>query len=123
VVETRAPATDPVPARPPGPDEGAPQRVSEVTRRLVCRVGGHDDSAVRSGSRLAEDLGFDSIQVMELKTRIENELPELGSLPVEELLASLETVGDLSRYLAERLLVPAASAPAAEPSTPEGPRT
>lgn len=97
-----------------------------MTHRLVCRVGGHDPSAVRTHSRLAEDLGFDSIQVMELKTRIENELPELGSLPVEELLASLETVGDLSRYLGERLLVPAAaSAPTAPtvPTAPEGPRT
>lgn len=91
-----------------------------MTHRLVCRVGGHDPSAVRDRSRLAEDLGFDSIQVMELKTRIENELPELGSLPVEELLASLETVGDLARYLGERLLVP--TAPTA-PSAPEGPRT
>ncbi|MEU1071189.1 beta-ketoacyl synthase N-terminal-like domain-containing protein [Streptomyces sp. NPDC005878] len=113
-------AADPAPAPPGG---GAPQRVSEVTRRLVCRVGGHDPSVVRDRSRLAEDLGFDSIQVMELKTRVENELPELGSLPVEELLASLETVGDLSRYLTERLLVPAAPAAAPEPSTPEGPRT
>jgi acyl transferase domain-containing protein len=80
-----------------------PNLVSELTHRLVCRVSGHEPSQVHAGSRLHEELGFDSIQVMELKTRIEGELPQLGTLPVEELLASLETVGDLARYLRDRL--------------------
>ncbi|MEU4492181.1 beta-ketoacyl synthase N-terminal-like domain-containing protein [Streptomyces sp. NPDC023998] len=98
------------PARPGDP----PHLVAEVTHRLVCRVGGHEPSQVHSRSRLHEDLGFDSIQVMELKTRIENELPQVGTLPIEELLASLETVGDLTGYLRDRLLTP---------SVPEGTRS
>ncbi|MEV6652588.1 beta-ketoacyl synthase N-terminal-like domain-containing protein [Streptomyces sp. NPDC051219] len=98
-----------------------PRHVREVTHRLVCRVGGHAPSAVHVNSRLHEDLGFDSIQVMELKTRIEDELPQLGSLPVEELLASLETVGDLTGFLSDRLMAPAASAPPLPvPASPEG---
>ncbi|MER5460194.1 beta-ketoacyl synthase N-terminal-like domain-containing protein [Streptomyces sp. NPDC002668] len=116
-----SPATDAAAAEPPTADRGEscpparagepPHLVSEVTHRLVCQVGGHEPSQVQGRSRLHEDLGFDSIQVMELKTRIENELPRLGSLPIEELLESLETVGDLTRYLRSRLLTP---------SVPEG---
>ncbi|WP_267241969.1 type I polyketide synthase [Streptomyces sp. PR69] len=102
-------------AAPPGRDHGEscppataddlPRTAGELTHRLVCRVGGHEPAAVHLGSRLHEDLGFDSIQVMELKARIEKELPQLGSLPVEELLASLSTLGDLVDYLSERLLM------------------
>ncbi|MFF3325072.1 type I polyketide synthase [Streptomyces sp. NPDC002889] len=93
---------------PPTPAGEPPHPVVEVTHRLVCQVGGHEPSQVHSRARLHEDLGFDSIQVMELKTRIENELPQLGSLPIEDLLASLETVGDLTRHLSDRLLTPSA---------------
>ncbi|MFD9792749.1 type I polyketide synthase [Streptomyces sp. NPDC059070] len=104
---------------PPSPDSTRLPAVFAVARRLVCRVGGHDPAAVRDRSRLAEDLGFDSIQVMELKTRLENELPRLGTLPVEELLASLETVGDLARYLGERLLDAPDPAPRPGPDAPD----
>lgn len=84
----------------------SPDELAAVTRRLVCRVGGHAPDRVHDRSRLHEDLGFDSIRVMELKARIEHELPRLGSLPVEELLASLRTVGDLVGYLRGRHPVP-----------------
>ncbi|WP_240139882.1 type I polyketide synthase [Streptomyces sp. MUM 178J] len=89
---------------PPATADDLPHSVGELTHRLVCRVGGHEPAAVHRGSRLHEDLGFDSIQVMELKARIEKELPRLGSLPVEDLLASLSTLGDLIDYLSECLL-------------------
>jgi acyl carrier protein len=69
----------------------------------VCRVGGHDPEHIRDHDRLHEDLGFDSIRVMELKTRIEDALPALGPLPIEDLLASLRTVADLVAYLHGRL--------------------
>ncbi len=68
----------------------------------MCRVGGHDPDLVHDDTRLHEDLGFDSIQAVELKARIEHELPRLGTLPVEELLESMRTVGDLVRYLHSR---------------------
>lgn len=74
-----------------------------LTRRLVCRVGGHDPLHVHDHDRLHEDLGFDSIRVMELKTRIEDAVPQLGSLPIEDLLASLRTVADLVAYLRSQL--------------------
>ncbi|MFD7283106.1 type I polyketide synthase [Streptomyces sp. NPDC059862] len=100
---------------PPAPAEDLPDSLAELTRRLVCRVGGHDPGHVHDHSRLHEDLGFDSIRVMELKARIEHALPRLGELPVEDLLASLRTVGDLVRYLGSLHLT---DAPV--PAAPEG---
>ncbi|WP_328875371.1 acyltransferase domain-containing protein [Streptomyces sp. NBC_00287] len=100
---------------PPTPAEDLPDSLAALARRLVCRVGGHDPDLVHDDTRLHEDLGFDSIQAMELKTRIESELPQLGTLPVEELLESMRTVGDLVRYLRGRDL-----ADAAVTLTPEG---
>jgi acyl carrier protein len=85
----------------------------------VCRVGGHDPQHVHDHDRLHEDLGFDSIRVMELKTRIEDALPQLGSLPIEDLLASLRTVADLVDYLRGQLAGHSAT-PASV--TPEGTR-
>ncbi|MFE6359069.1 type I polyketide synthase [Streptomyces sp. NPDC057806] len=101
-------------AAPPPADGGqssageAPDPLAALAHRLVCRIGGHDPASVHDDSRLHEDLGFDSIQAVELKTRIERELPLLGTLPVEELLESMRTVGDLVRYLRDRALADAA---------------
>ncbi|MGW3730334.1 acyl carrier protein, partial [Streptomyces sp. NPDC000851] len=102
---------------PPAPAEDLPDSLAELTHRLVCRVGGHDPGHVHDHSRLHEDLGFDSIRVMELKARIEHALPRLGELPVEDLLASLRTVGDLVRYL-RSLHLTDAPVPAAPEGTP-----
>ncbi|MBC7273091.1 MAG: acyltransferase domain-containing protein, partial [Streptomyces sp.] len=89
-------------AVPSAPAEEPPDSLAALTRRLVRRVGGHGPDQVHDHARLHEDLGFDSIRVMELKTRIEDALPDLAPLPVEELLASLRTVADLTHYLRER---------------------
>ncbi|MBC2903711.1 type I polyketide synthase [Streptomyces cupreus] len=109
------PLTDRGESCPPTPAGELPDSLAALARRLVCRVGGHDPDLLHDDTRLHEDLGFDSIQAMELKTRIESELPQLGTLPVEELLESMRTVGDLVRYLRDRDL-----ADAAVTLTPEG---
>ncbi|MFE5887501.1 type I polyketide synthase [Streptomyces sp. NPDC056462] len=105
---------------PPAPAADLPDTLSVLTRQLVCRVGGHDPEQVHDHDRLHEDLGFDSIRVMELKARIEDALPRLGTLPIEDLLAGLRTVGDLVGFLRERHVAEGAAAPL--PTTPEGTR-
>ncbi|WP_371673783.1 acyltransferase domain-containing protein [Streptomyces sp. NBC_00289] len=105
--------------RPPVPAGDVPDSLDALTRRLVCRIGGHDPRQVHDDDRLHEDLGFDSIRVMELKTRIEDALPQLGQLPIEDLLASLRTVADLVAYLRGQLADGGASA---VPVTAEGTR-
>ncbi|KAB1140656.1 acyltransferase domain-containing protein [Streptomyces luteolifulvus] len=104
---------------PPAPAAGLPDSVAALTHQLVCRVGGHDPQRVHDHDRLHEDLGFDSIRVMELKTRIEDALPQLGPLPIEDLLANLRTVADLVGHLRGRL---ADGAAPAAPATSEGTR-
>ncbi|MGW7264953.1 type I polyketide synthase [Streptomyces sp. NPDC054842] len=104
---------------PPARAGDPPDPLAALTRRLVCRVGGHDPRQVRDDDRLHEDLGFDSIRVMELKTRVEDALPHLGPLPIEDLLAHLSTVADLVRYLRGQLTDGGA---AAVPATAEGSR-
>lgn len=101
------------------PAGDVPDSLDALTRRLVCRIGGHDPRQVHDDDRLHEDLGFDSIRVMELKTRIEDALPQLGQLPIEDLLASLRTVADLVAYLRGQLADGGASA---VPVTAEGTR-
>jgi hypothetical protein len=43
---------------------------------------------------------------MELKNKIEKSLPKLGKLPVAELLKHVTSVGDLVRYLQDKLQAP-----------------
>ncbi|MDH6129093.1 phosphopantetheine-binding protein [Kitasatospora sp. GP82] len=53
--------------------------------------------------QLADDLGFDSVMLMELKFLLEQHFPELGELSLPEILPSLHTVGSLTDCLKRRL--------------------
>ncbi|MEV0172430.1 beta-ketoacyl synthase N-terminal-like domain-containing protein [Streptomyces sp. NPDC050803] len=72
-----------------------------AVRDAIAGVGGYRSEDLSDASRLYEDLGLDSVAVVELKTRIEERLPTLGELPVQELLLRLSTVGDLITYVQE----------------------
>jgi len=80
---------------------------SEWLQRLVAEVIGKPGSEVRPDSRLAADLGFDSLMLTELSVALEAAgivLPEAGDL------SGIETVSDLARLLgsaARRLAEPA----------------
>ncbi|WP_328870174.1 acyltransferase domain-containing protein [Streptomyces sp. NBC_00287] len=73
-----------------------------AVREAVAGVGGYRGDDLSEDARLYEDLGLDSVAVVELKTRIEEQLPALGELPVQELLLRLTTLGDLITYVQER---------------------
>jgi len=80
---------------------------SEWLQRLVAEVIGKPASEVRPDSRLAADLGFDSLMLTELSVALEAAgitLPEAGDL------SGVETVKDLVRLLggAGRRLAPPA---------------
>ncbi|MDH6579756.1 hypothetical protein [Kitasatospora sp. MAP5-34] len=53
--------------------------------------------------QFGDDLGFDSVMLMQLKYGLEKGFPELGALCLPELLPSLATVGTLIDYLSRRL--------------------
>ena len=99
----------------PRPGSPAPHVVVDIDRSVevpdplatevlaaVAKVGGYVPEEVSMRSRLYEDLGFDSVMVMELKSRIETQLPVLGQLSVQDLLKRLSSVGELVGFLREQ---------------------
>ncbi|MDO0931746.1 beta-ketoacyl synthase N-terminal-like domain-containing protein [Streptomyces sp. DG2A-72] len=97
-----------LPTPPPPVIEAEPEEVSRTDSieihvlEAVAGLGGYDVSALSPHSRPQEDLGLDSVTLIELKARVEARLPSLGPLPVEELLGHLSTLGDLIAYVTAR---------------------
>ncbi|WP_338696862.1 beta-ketoacyl synthase N-terminal-like domain-containing protein [Streptomyces sp. Q6] len=75
--------------------------VARAALEAVGQVGGYPPEELTPDLRLYEDLGFDSVMVMELKSRLEERLTGLGSLTVQDLLPRLSTIGDLVGFLHE----------------------
>ncbi|MFJ6569136.1 type I polyketide synthase [Streptomyces sp. NPDC091292] len=83
--------------RPGGPADP----VADAVLGAVRLVGGYTDAAIGPHDRLYEDLGFDSVMIMELKNRLESRLAGIGTLTVQDLLPRLSSVGDLVAFLRE----------------------
>ncbi|GGY05484.1 type I polyketide synthase [Streptomyces hiroshimensis] len=102
--QAAAPAPAPT-AAPPGvlvlerAEESEP--VWAAALEAVGQVGGYETGELAPHLRLYEDLGFDSVMVMELKTRLDELLPGTGGLTVQDLLPRLATLGDLVAFLRE----------------------
>ncbi|MFF3323707.1 beta-ketoacyl synthase N-terminal-like domain-containing protein [Streptomyces sp. NPDC002889] len=102
-----APATTEVP-RAAGSRSGAvvpasTDRVRQGVREAVAIVKGGRLDEFDDALRLYDDLGFDSVMLMELKYRLEVRFPEVGELSMPEMLASLVSVESLIGYLGEQL--------------------
>lgn len=87
--------------QPPKQDLAHTTPADTAVLEAVAHVGGYRPADLTADARLYEDLGLDSVAVMELKARIEERLPAVGELPVQELLSRLSTVGDLVAYVQE----------------------
>jgi acyl carrier protein len=85
------------PVRPDGPVDP----VADAVLGAVRLVGGYGDADIGPHDRLYEDLGFDSVMIMELKNRVEARLAGIGTLKVQDLLPRLSSVGDLIAFLRE----------------------
>ncbi|GAA2139627.1 type I polyketide synthase [Kitasatospora kazusensis] len=72
--------------------------VAEAVLAAVAQVGGYAVAELGAHSRLYEDLGFDSVMVMELKTRIEKKLGWTEAVPVQDLLPHLASLGALATF-------------------------
>ncbi|WP_267242469.1 beta-ketoacyl synthase N-terminal-like domain-containing protein [Streptomyces sp. PR69] len=88
-----------------GPADAAPRadRVREGVREAVALVKGGRCDDLDDRLRFYDDLGFDSVMLMELKYRLEARFPELGELSMPEMLSSLVSVESLIGYLGEQL--------------------
>ncbi|MFJ8791279.1 type I polyketide synthase [Streptomyces sp. NPDC102462] len=98
-----APTAVRAPDRPAGPADPVTDAVLDAVRL----VGGYAETEIRPHDRLYEDLGFDSVMIMELKNRLEARLAGIGTLTVQDLLPRLSSVGDLVAFLRERGASPA----------------
>jgi acyl transferase domain-containing protein len=77
------------------PAEAVPASVAAVLGVDAADIGRHD--------RFYDDLGFDSVMLMELKTLLEERLPALGELSLPEMMAALVSVDSLVSHLDEQL--------------------
>ncbi|MEU4497990.1 type I polyketide synthase [Streptomyces sp. NPDC023998] len=93
-----APQPPGVPAAAPDPD-----RVRRGVREAVVKVRGGRHDELDDTLRFYDDLGFDSVMLMELKYRLEVRFPEVGELSMPEMLSSLVSVESLIGYLSEQL--------------------
>ncbi|MGW6612117.1 type I polyketide synthase [Streptomyces erythrochromogenes] len=69
--------------------------------RAVAEVGGYPPERVVPEARFYEDLGFDSVMIMQLKNQVEARLPRVGEVSVQEMLPALRSVGALAEFLAD----------------------
>ncbi|SEK58875.1 type I polyketide synthase [Streptacidiphilus jiangxiensis] len=77
-------------------------RVAEKVAAAVAAVGGYSLDELSLRSRLYEDLGFDSVTLMELKKDLEKALPETGEVSVPELIPVLGSLGELIAFYEAR---------------------
>ncbi|AUG78892.1 hypothetical protein CFP65_4137 [Kitasatospora sp. MMS16-BH015] len=78
--------------------------VSEVTPELLfgepeAGFGAELDDELQ----LVDDLGFDSVMLMEFLHRLQEHFPALGELSLPETLPHLRTVGSVTEFLRRRL--------------------
>ena len=75
--------------------------ILEKLRSLIAHQLGVDSSNITMDTNFEEDLGVDSLDIVELSMALEEEF-DIGEMS-EEDLATIKTVGDLVHYLQGKL--------------------
>lgn len=75
--------------------------ILEKLRSLIADQLGVDGNNINMDTNFEEDLGVDSLDIVELSMALEEEF-DIGEMS-EEDLAAIKTVGDLVRYLQGKL--------------------
>ena len=75
--------------------------ILEKFRSLIADQLGVDSSNITMDTNFEEDLGVDSLDIVELSMALEEEF-DIGEMS-EEDLATIKTVGDLVHYLQGKL--------------------
>ena len=79
----------------------SPEEIFKTMQKLIVEQFALDPDEVTMDSSFEEDLGADSVDLVEMVMAMEEEF-ELDEIPEEEL-TSLKTVGDYVRYLSTKL--------------------
>ena len=75
--------------------------ILEKLKELISEQMGIEADTITLESNLEEDLGVDSLDIVELSMALEEEF-DIGEMG-EEDLANIKTVGDLVNYLQKQL--------------------
>ena len=68
---------------------------------VIADVGGYPVAELGRSSRLAEDLGYDSLLQLRLIDRLRAEYPQLEHITVAEVLPKIQSVGDLVDFVTQ----------------------
>ena len=79
----------------------SPEEIFKTMQKLIAEQFALNPDEITMDSSFEEDLGADSVDLVELVMAMEEEF-ELDEIPEEEL-TSLKTVGDCVRYLSTKL--------------------
>lgn len=79
----------------------SPEEIFKIMQNLIVEQFAIDPDEVTMQSSFEDDLGADSVDLVELVMAMEEEF-EVDEIPEEELVA-LKTVGDCVRYLTTKL--------------------
>ena len=77
------------------------QDIFEQMQKIISEQFGVDESSVTENTSFEEDLGADSVDLVELVMAMEDEF-KIGEVREEEL-AALSTVGDCVDFLTKKL--------------------
>jgi 8-amino-7-oxononanoate synthase len=86
----------------PAPQAGGEHTVSSPLLAAIAEVSAHAPDSLRLDRALVDDLGFDSLMLVELEEHLTRTYPDLGRLP-EDLMRRTTTIADLDVWLARRL--------------------
>ena len=79
-----------------------PEEILKTLQGLIAEQFAVDEESVTMESSYEEDLGADSVDLVELVMAIEEEF-DIGEDPGKRRLSALKTVGDTVRYLTNKL--------------------
>lgn len=75
--------------------------IFEKLKTIIAEQFGMEESSITTDMSFGDDLGADSVDIVELSMALEEEF-ELDEMS-EDDVASIHTVGDLLKYLQDRL--------------------
>ncbi len=78
-----------------------PATPEKAVLTVIADVGGYSGAELTRSSRLAEDLGYDSLLQLRLIDRLRAEYPQLRHVSVREVLPKVRSVGDLVDFVAQ----------------------
>ncbi|AEV70917.1 polyketide synthase family protein [Mycolicibacterium rhodesiae NBB3] len=97
----------PVASARPDIDGAATTRTDTVAarvRRVIAEIGGYSPDEIEPNTLLSEDLGYDSLLQLRLVEQLRTEYPELEDASIRDLALTIKDVGDVVRYVEDRLV-------------------